>query len=164
MNMRIFTRLLLLLFATVIINSCQKDLYEIYEVNSIEVLPINALKNKAKTDAQYISILYTNYFQTPIGPNKLLQALDAIRSIGDKQVAYDMIVSKYLNATPVIPIKEEMDADHESFIRNTYVRFLTRQPTEAELAWMLNYLKSNPNLTPDLVYLAFSTSNEHYYY
>jgi len=164
MNTRIFTRLILLLFAAVIINSCQKDLYEVYEVNSIDVLPVNALKNKAKTDAQYISILYTNYFQTPIGPNKLLQALDAIRSIGDKQVAYDMIVSKYLNATPVLPSKEEMDADHEAFIRSTYMRFLTRQPTEAELAWMLNYLKSNPNLTPDLVYLAFSTSNEHYYY
>ena len=164
MNTRIFTRLILLLFAAVIINSCQKDLYEVYEVNSIDVLPVNALKNKAKTDAQYISILYTNYFQTPIGPNQLLQALDAIRSIGDKQVAYDMIVSKYLNATPVLPSKEEMDADHEAFIRSTYMRFLTRQPTEAELAWMLNYLKSNPNLTPDLVYLAFSTSNEHYYY
>ena len=164
MNTRTFTKIILLLITVFIIHSCQKELYEVYEVNDIEVLPVNALKNKAKTDAQYISILYTNYFQTPIGPNKLLQALDAIRSIGDKQVAYDMIVSKYLNATQVIPTKEEMDADQEGFIRATYLRFLTRQPTEAELAWMLNYLQSNPNLTPDLVYLAFSTSNEHYYY
>ena len=164
MNMRISFRLILFILLITSLNACQKELYEVYEVNSIEVLPVNAQKNKAKTDAQYISILYTNYFQTPIGPNKLLQALDAIRSIGDKQIAYDIIVSKYLNATPVIPSKQEMDADPEGFIRATYLRFLTRQPTEAELAWMLNYLASNPTLTPDLVYLAFSTSNEHYYY
>jgi hypothetical protein len=164
MNMRISIKLLLFILLAIGFNACQKDLYEVYEVNSIEVLPVNAQKNKAKTDAQYISILYTNYFQTPIGPNKLLQALDAIRSIGDKQVAYDMIVSKYLNGTPLLPTKQEMDADPEAFIRATYLRFLTRQPTEAELAWMLNYVSSNPSLTPDLVYLAFSTSNEHYYY
>jgi len=144
--------------------ACKKDIYEVYQVNDIDVLPVNAHKNKAKTDAQYISILYTNYFQTPIGPNKLLQALDAIRSIGDKQVAYDMIVSKYLNATPSITDKQYMDANPELFIRETYLRFFTRQPTEAELAWMINYIQSNPTLTPDLVYLAFSTSNEHYYY
>ena len=162
--MRTSIKLLLSAVILVSICSCQKDIYEVYEVNSIEVLPVNAQKNKAKTDAQYISILYTNYFQTPIGPSKLLQALDAIRSIGDKQVAYDMIVSKYLNGAAILPSKAEMDADPEAFIRATYLRFLTRQPTEAELAWMLNYVSSNPTLTPDLVYLAFSTSNEHYYY
>jgi hypothetical protein len=84
--------------------------------------------------------------------------------VGDKQIAYDMIVSKYLNESPVLPAKEDMDADPEKFIRDTYYRFLTRQPTEAELAWMLNYITSDPAITPDLVYLAFSTSNEHYYY
>ena len=164
MNMRIFIRLGLFLCFLINLNGCQKDIYEIYEINDIEVLPVNAQKNKAKTDAQYISILYTNFFQIPIGPNKLLEALNAIRSIGDKQIAYDIIVSKYLNQSPELPTKAEMDGDPESFIRNTYSRFLTRQPTEAELAWMLNYLQSNPSLTPDLVYVSFATCNEHYYY
>ena len=162
--MQIFTKLLLIFGLLIALNSCQKDIYEIYEINGVEVLPVNAHKNKAKTDAQYISILYTNFFQVPIGPNKLLEALNAIRSIGDKQIAYDMIVSKYLNQSPDLPSKADMDADPEGFIRDTYSRFLTRQPTEAELAWMLNFLKSNPSLTPDLVYVAFATSNEHYYY
>ena len=154
------------LFAMVffLMGSCTQDIYEIYEINDIEVLPVNAYKNKAKTDAQYVSILYTNFFQVPIGPNNLLQALEAIRSIGDKQIAYDMLVSKYLNQSTVIPSKEEMDADPESFVRGTYTRFYTRQPTEAELAWMLNFLQSNPDMTPDLFYFAFATSNEHYYY
>ena len=75
-----------------------------------------------------------------------------------------MIVSKYLTAAPFIPTKEEMDDDHETFIRNTYLRFLTRQPIEAELSWWLNYLNSNPTVTPELVFLSFSTSNEYYYY
>lgn len=164
MNTQIFIRLLFAAMLISFLQSCQKDIYEVYEVNSQDVLPVNADKDKAKTDAQYISILYTNYFQIPIGPNKLLEALNAIRSIGDKQIAYDMIVSKYLNQSPALPTKAEMDEDPEGFIRETYFRFLTRQPTEAELAWMLNYITSDPALTPDLIYLAFSTSNEHYYY
>jgi hypothetical protein len=145
-------------------NACQRDIYEIYEINDVDVLPVNAQKNKAKTDIQYISILYTNFYQVPIGPNNLLQAIEAIRSIGDKQIAYEMLVSKYLNENPLVPSKAEMLADPETFIRNTYSRFLTRQPTEAELAWMLNYIVSNPSLTPDIIYFAFATSNEHYYY
>jgi hypothetical protein len=164
MNMQTFTKLLLSIILCVLISSCEKDIYEVYEVNSLEVLPVNADKDKAKSDAQYVSILYTNYFQVPIGPNKLLEALNAIRSIGDKQIAYDIIGSKYLNQSPEMPTKAEMDEDPETFIRNTYFRFLTRQPTEAELAWMLNYINSDSAITPDLVYLAFSTSNEYYYY
>jgi len=144
--------------------SCEKDIYEVYEVNPIEVLPVNADKNKAKTDAQYISIVYTNLFQVPIGPNALLEALGAIRSIGDKQVVYDIVVARYMNDSPIIPTTNEMFADPETFIRNTYARFFTRQPTEAELTWMLNYIQSNPDLTPDIVYFSFATSDEHYHY
>ena len=164
MNMPIFTRLWIAILVVISITACEKDIYEVYEINAVEVLPVNAEKDKAKTDAQYISIVYTNFFQVPIGPNKLLQALATIRSIGDKQIAYDIIVSKYLNQTLNVPSKEEMLADPEAFIRNTYTLFLTRQPTEAELAWMLNYLGSNPALTPDIIYISFATSNEHYHY
>lgn len=164
MNMQIFTRLCIGAFVLLSFTGCQKDVYEVYDINTVDVLPVNAYKNKAKTDAQYISILYTNFFQIPIGPNKLLKALDAIRSIGDKQISYDIIVSKYLNQSPQLPTKNEMNNDPELFIRNTYMRFFTRQPTEAELAWMLNYITSNPSVTPEIVYLSFATSNEHYYY
>lgn len=164
MNMPIFTRLWIAVLVVFCFTGCETDVYEVYEINPVEVLPVNAEKDKAKTDAQYISIIYTNFFQVPIGPNKLLEALTAIQSIGDKQIAYDIVVSKYLNQSPNIPTKEEMLADPEAFIRNTYKVFLTRQPTEAELSWMLNYLKSNPALTPDIIYISFATSNEHYHY
>ncbi len=162
--MQIFTKLVVGAFFLMTISSCSEEVYTIYDVNSIEVLPVNADKNKAKTDAQFVSIVYTNLFQKPIGPNTLLETLDAIRSIGDKQISFDLVVSKYMADNPIVPTTEEMFADPETFIRETYTLFYTRQPTEAELAWMLNYIISTPDLTPDVFYFSFATSNEHYHY
>lgn len=144
--------------------SCKKD-YDVYEVNEVEVTPVNSEKDKPKTDAQYISVLYTNLFQETIGPNKMLEALKAIKSVGDKQGAYDMLVSKYMrDGDVVLPAQNEMVMDPEGFVRDTYERFLVRQPTQAELEWWKNYIDSHPELTPELVYFAFATSNEHFHY
>jgi hypothetical protein len=144
--------------------SC-KESYVVYGVEDLEITPVNAGKDKAKSDAQYISVLYTNMFQAAIGPNQMLQAQNAIESIGDKQVAYDILVSKYMNDPDVkLPTNASMREDPETFVRNTYKRFLIRQPTEAELQWMINYIVSRPSLTSELVYFSFATSNEHFHY
>jgi hypothetical protein len=144
--------------------SC-KESYVVYGVEDLEITPVNAGKDKAKSDAQYISVLYTNMFQAAIGPNQMLQAKNAIESIGDKQVAYDILVSKYMNDPDVkLPTNASMREDPETFVRNTYKRFLIRQPTEAELQWMINYIVSRPSLTSELVYFSFATSNEHFHY
>lgn len=143
---------------------CQKDYY-VYEINDQTILPINSQKIKPKSITQYISILYTNFFQRAISPNSMLQAQKAIESVGDKQVAFDILLSKYMNDPKVIlPTVESMRQDPEGFIRNTYRRFLVREPTEAELNWMLNYIKSRPNVTPEHFYFAFGTCNEHFHY
>lgn len=163
MNMPIFNKLFFcaILFLTI---SCQKE-YTVYEINDVTVLPVNSQKNKAKTSAQFISILYTNFFQEPIGPNKMLEAQNAILSIGDKKIAYEMLVSKYMNDSRVVlPSMDDMRDDTEIFVRETYKRFLVRQPTEAELQWWVNYIESRPQLEPELVYFAFATSNEHFHY
>lgn len=145
--------------------SCATEDYYVYGIEDVEIKPVNSEKDKPKTHTQYISILYTNMFQKPIGPNLMLQALSAVESIGDKQVAYDILVSKYMNDPDVIrPTAESMREDPETFIRETYTRFLVRQPTEAELQWMINYIESRPSLTPELVYFSFATSNEHAHY
>jgi hypothetical protein len=144
--------------------ACREE-YFVYGIEDLEITPVNSEKDKAKTHAQYISILYANMFQEAIGPNQMLEALKAIESIGDKQVAYDILVSKYMNDPQVkIPTTESMRAAPETFVRETYVRFLVRQPTEAELQWMINYIESRPSLTPELVYFSFATSNEHFHY
>jgi hypothetical protein len=147
-----------------LLSSCQ-DEYYVYGIEDVDITPVNSDKDKPKTHSQYISILYANMFQKAIGPNQMLQALNAIESIGDKQVAYDMLVSKYMNDPDVkIPSVEYMRDDPETFVRETYTRFLVRQPTEAELQWMINYIDSRPSLTPELVYFSFATSNEHVHY
>ena len=144
--------------------SCSET-HDLYEIDDLTILPVNSEKNKAKTTAQYISILYTNLFQKALGPNRMLEAQHAIESIGDKQVAFDILVSKYMNDSEVVlPAESEMRSDPESFIRNTYKRFLVRQPTEAELKWMMNYIESRPSVTPELVYFSFATCNEHFHY
>ena len=155
-----------LLLSMTFLLSCEKETdYYVYEVEDIEITPVNSYKDKPKTHSQYISILYANMFQTAIGPNQMLQALKAIESIGDKQVAYDILVSKYMNDPNVkLPSDESMREDPEAFVRDTYKRFLVRQPTEAELQWMINYIESRPTLTTELVYFSFATSNEHAHY
>jgi hypothetical protein len=76
-----------------------------------------------------------------------------------------MLVSKYMNDPDVkIPSESSMRDDPEAFVRDTYTRFLVRQPTEAELQWMINFIESRPSLTPELVYFSFATSNEHVHY
>jgi hypothetical protein len=167
MNMRISYKTLfgwLLGLSLIITAGCKED-YDVYQVNDVNIQPVNSTKNKPKTEAQYISVLYTNLFQEAIGPNKMLEALAAIQSIGDKQIAYDILVSKYMaDGNVVLPDADEMRSNPEAFIRDTYKRFLVRQPTEAELLWMKNYIESRPNLTPELVYFSFATSNEHFHY
>lgn len=144
--------------------SCKQE-QDVYGINDLTILPVNSEKDKPKTSSQYISILHTNLFQRAISPNRMLEALKAIESIGDKQVAYDILVSKYMNdGDVVLPSEEEMREDIDGFIKDTYKRFLVRSPTEAELTWMKNFINSRPNVTPELVYFSFATSNEHFHY
>ena len=64
----------------------------------------------------------------------------------------------------ILPSNAEMRADIPKFITNTYKKFLVREPTVAELAYFKTYIENNPNVTPELVYVAFATSNEYKFY
>jgi hypothetical protein len=57
-----------------------------------------------------------------------------------------------------------MRQDPEAFITETYKRFFVRVPTEAEKTYMINYINSHPEVTPEHVYYAFAISNEYYFY
>lgn len=97
--------------------------------------------------------------------NSMVSCLLYAFIISTQQVAYDILVSKYMNdAEVVLPTQEEMIADPDQFIIDTYKRFFIREPTEAERTWMRNLIQSRPNVTPELVYFAFATSNEHFHY
>lgn len=163
MNMRIFrlgwaALLLILLF------SCKKEQY-VYEVEEVGVVLSGSDKNKEKTVQQYLNILYANLYQTALSPAKLVQLTDLVASIGDKQIAYETIVSKMMVDPEIrIPSDSLMRVDAEAFIRETYNRFYVRRPTQAELTYFINFIESEPNLTAEQIYFSFALSNEYYYY
>jgi len=57
-----------------------------------------------------------------------------------------------------------MRADIEGFVEKTYKRFYLRYPSEGEKTFFINYIKANSNVTVEMVYTAFSVSDEYQYY
>ena len=144
-------------------SSCEKD--KIYDVNEETILPPNANKTKVKSDQQYIAILYANLFQTALSSDNLFEASECIQSLGDKNLAHEVLISNYMNKPEVVlPTNGEMRADVDGFITETYNRFLVRNPTEAERQYFKNYINTNPNVRPELIYFSFALSNEYQYY
>lgn len=155
---------LFLLAGMMLIQACRKDdLY--YGVNPVDALPENPTKDKLKNNSQYLAVLHANLFQTAISANEMVEIGRVVRGIGDKGLAYELVVSSFMNKPGVIlPTESEMRADPEAFITETYIRFFVRKPLPIEKAWFIEYLDANPDVTPELVYLAFAISDEYFYY
>lgn len=154
-----------LVFCLVGLLSCKKEKNVTFGVNDQIVYEDKSLKTKRKSDAEYISILYTNLYQVPISPNQLYKTQNVIYSIGDRNVANEMVLSNYFNTSTLkIPKDSEMRADVELFVEKTYKRFYLRYPSEGEKTFFINYIKSNPNVTVEMVYTSFSVSDEYQYY
>tara|TARA_B110000495_G_C22949522_1_gene556009 strand:+ start:599 stop:1111 length:513 start_codon:yes stop_codon:yes gene_type:complete len=170
MNMRILTKtkimkqlLLILLCFPLLFSSCKKD--DVYELNEVNATSYNANKNKLKSTNQYISIVHANLFQQALSANELVEIDRCIQSIGDKQVAHEIILSNFMNKGGVIiPSDSLMRDDLDLFIEETYKRFFVRDITEAEREFFLSFFESHPNVSAEMVYMAFSLSNEYQYY
>lgn len=168
MSMRnLIERSLLLLMAVVLVvatPSCKKDENN-YGLNNQHILPANAEKTKLKSPEQFVSILYANLFQTALSSADLYEVSQCIQSVGDKELVHEVLISNYMNDGAVeLPSNEEMRSNIELFVIETYHRFLVREPSEAELQYFKNYISSNPNVNPEMVYFAFALSNEYQYY
>ena len=132
--------------------SCKKE-EPIYDVNQIQSTSYNANKDKLKSPAQYISILYANLFQQALSANELVEITRCIESIGDKEVAHEIILSNFMNKSGVtLPSDSLMRFDLNGFIEETYKRFYVRDITEAEREFFLNFFESHPDLTVEMVY------------
>jgi len=154
---------LLLAGLLVLTGGCRKD--PIYELNDIGLLPPSANKDREKTHEQFMAVLHANLFQSALSANELFQLARCIESIGDKELAREVIISNFMNKPGVIiPSDEEMHADIDAFIIATYERFLVRLPTEAEKTWFRNYIQTDPNVSAELVYFSFAMSNEYLFY
>lgn len=154
-----------LLLTGIFIQSCRPDDHLIYDVNEVYATGTSTEKGTLKTDAQYLSILYSNLFQRAISANELFDLNDLIESCGDKESIREVILSSWMNAPDkIIPTEQEMRADVDQFIVDTYMRFYVRMPSQAERAWFRNFINSDPNVIPELVFLSFALSNEYLYY
>lgn len=162
----IFNSFILIALASVMVlpMGCKKK-EDSYEVISELILPASAFKTKLKTDQQYVAILHANLFQTALSANELYDIARCMESIGDKEVAREVIISNFMNKPGVqIPTDSEMRLDLDYFITETYERFLVREPSQAEITYFRNYIVADPNVTPELVYFSFALSNEYLFY
>ena len=161
MNSRIV--LLSALALGLLTGGCRKE--PIYELTDVSVLPPSPNKDQPKTNEQYVSVLHANLFQSGMDANDLYRMGQCIESIGDKELAREVIISNFMNRPGVImPTDAEMRSDIDAFVVDTYRRFLVRDPSEAERTWFRNYIEADPNVTPEIVYFSFAMSDEHCFY
>lgn len=147
------------------LGNCKKKEDALFILNEVELYPNSASKTKLKSHQQWVSILHANLFQTALSANELFEISECISSIGDKELAREVIISNFMNNDGVqMPTDDEMRTDIRSFVDDTYTRFLVRYPTESERTWYVNYIDNNPYVTPELVYFSFALSNEYLYY
>lgn len=147
------------------LSGCKKDIVAKFEVHNQNVLDASLNKDKPKTNKQAISILYTTLFQSAISSNDLFQTERVIESFGDKALINEVIISNYMNTSQVIlPSDSMMKAKPDQFITDTYKRFFVRIPSELEVSFFREYLSANPNVTAEMVYTAFASSDEYQFY
>jgi hypothetical protein len=164
----ITTYSLLILFALGLSN-CKKETLEdkVFQVNKVKLYPSASSKIKEKTESQWVAVLYTNLFQQALSAGDIYRAGQCITSIGDKELAREVIISNFMNSTspiPQIPTNGDMRADINKFIKDTYERFLIRRPTEGEKQYFRNEITNNPLRTAEIVYFSFALSNEYLFY
>jgi hypothetical protein len=145
--------------------SCKKEYRYVYDVGNEVVYESNSEKNKQKSSAQFISILYSNLFQTSISLQESNQLSELRMAVGDKQVADNLIINNYINSAGVnLPSDADMRADIPKFVEETYIRFYLRKPTPYEAKFLKEEIENDPGLSPKLIYAAFAESNEYKFY
>jgi len=156
---------LLSICISLVFTSCKKEEDITYSVNQVNADSYNSGKDKLKSISQYISIVYANLFQKALPANELVEISNCIISIGDKEVANEIVLSNFMNKTGVImPSDSLMRSDVNTFLEETYKRFFIRDITEAEREYFKNFLETHPDVSVEMIYTAFSLSNEYQFY
>lgn len=152
------------LLLLLLVSGCKKEVF-VYDVDPVDLDQYDGDKDREKSNQEYAAILHANLFQTALSPGDLYEIDQCIQSIGDKQLAREVIISNFMNKPGVmIPTDAEMRANVNDFVIATYNRFLVRNPTEAEKVWFNNMIEADPNVTPELIYFSFALSEEYLFY
>ena len=104
-------------------------------------------------------------FQKALSSNNIFAISQAFESVGDQILARQLLIANLMKKPGVIiPSVNDMNADLDKFITDTYVRFYVRKPSEAEKEYLKQFITADPNITPELVYMSFALSDEYMYY
>ena len=145
--------------------SCRPEPEVSFELQGLEVTPGFAVKDRLKTNEQWVAIVHTNLFQSAMSANDLYNAARVFESIGDQSLAREVLLSNFFNQADLnLLTREEMVANLDAFLDETYLRFYTRFPTQAERTYVREFILNNPGMTPELVYMSFALSDEYRYY
>lgn len=155
-------------------SSCQRTIEQnvivdnvLYGIDTIPVYASASEKDRIKTTNQFISTLYSHLYFRPISSAFLAELSLVQLSNGDKGMTNDIIIESFLDDSDVqasLPSNEEMRADPEAFVEQTYLRFFLRNPTAYERYGLADRITDNADMTPEDVIRAFLLSVEYYYY
>ena len=155
---------LLALIALIAIG-CRPEPEASFELQGLEVTPGFAVKDRLKTNEQWVAIVHTNLFQSAMSANDLYNAARVFESIGDQSLAREVLLSNFFNQPNLsLMTRDEMLENLDAFLDETYLRFYTRFPTQAERTYVREFVLNNPGMTPELVYMSFALSDEYRYY
>lgn len=148
-----------------IFSACKPEPNAIFELNPVELSESNINKTRQKSQTQFISVLYTDLFAQTISNAQLTDLSNLLTSFGDKQAFNEMLVNKWLNEPTVqIPNDSEMRADVSNFIDETYANFFGRKASELEKQYLKDFIETDSEVTPKMIYASFILSNEYLFY
>ena len=125
--------------AAAALQSCKKETNVMYELNEVALYNDSSEKTRMKTNEQFVSILFTNLFQSGISSDIVFELNECFLSIGDQELAREVLISNFFNQSGVqLPTVDEMNANLDGFIETTYRRFFVRNPSEGEKTWVKN--------------------------
>lgn len=149
---------------TVLFNEIIVDNY-VYDVGGQAVYQTNLEKTKQKSNLQYISVLYQNVFRQAILGGKLGDLNKVRTAIGDKSLADELVANAFINDNQSqIPTDAEMRSDVDQFVIDTYLRFYLRFPNAYEKFYLKQEIVNDTDLSPELIFTAFASSNEYKFY
>ncbi|MEL6135606.1 MAG: hypothetical protein AAFR59_19780, partial [Bacteroidota bacterium] len=109
----------------------------VYEVNEVEVNQTGISKDNLKSDLEFLSLAYADLFGNTITEDQLNAMTIGYNALGDRTLIADIIVRNMLNDPEAdVPTSQNMRADIDQFIADTYLKFYVREPGAYE-RWQL---------------------------
>ena len=161
--MKNLPKIIFIFISLLIISSCKKEYT--YEVKDVNVEQPGNGKSDVKSTVEFISIAYSDLFNTTIPNDSLLYINQAYQSFGDKKLIEDRIIRHLLNRADVlIPTNQQMRSNIPAFVNTAMQKLFNRNPNAFENYFITNIIQSDASITPVAVYYAMMTSNEYRYY